>query len=821
MYWRLVIDPPQYLGMQMGVLEARRTPDVRVSESVPTYDVDRKITVLEGGIVMMRPLSVMRRNLDSSSPAFVPIDFLRPHPGQQVRDVRRGAVDSSLRVAVTSGRHHEVSAGLYSAGQLAFPAGVNADPLDELIWAYESTFPLQPDQPFIVKFRVSHEEYLRRENMLALQWGEILLHISFQGVLRVYRYEGGNYGQAPKFISESRAFSNRFHVNQDHWLFVIPIGGRGIGVHHSMGSTRSVVVYGNHELEAGYESTLLRFPSRRVGDYDRVAELSPLRIAINTRASVGVGIQLCEFPMDCGWVSRPFHVRAVPLRAPRGVQLRFLPTLSREYGGGTASLYDVSGVALWTPSAGPIARLRGILSTQNPFYTPFLVGWDLDFGPQGSPPNGGSSGNSGSNVGGWSLPPGYVARDPGPIVIFGDGYGGDPRTPNDVLRGFELTEDALRRFEGHAELLVRRHATALRMERGDGTWLLQYCFPGMDPGVEANWHLFASGLYTLRGPMEFAHHPDHGPSWSVTLNLHSMDRRLEEIPHRLNGVFAGKKLWEAFNMVFEAAGFHPLPESDYPLVARTRVFPSIDGDINYRYFPRPGDTCLKVIRDLLMLARVQNAELVLLYDYVLNRWVLEERVYRTSPVWTFSYVPGRDWANRYQSYESLRMEVFPPEANILQVVGVAEKSGSKESYVASSDILVYHGSFTDTNSLDYLGRAKPVTVLASMMTDPKELNRMAYAIAPRIFRGRYEFQITLPYSLMHSEWVPNQPALVVLPSWRDYALPEENRHYPGWIWRRTLTVRGEDHSPYPGIANERLTLDISTTWETPVHMDIA
>ncbi|MDW8206823.1 MAG: hypothetical protein RMJ43_03230, partial [Chloroherpetonaceae bacterium] len=241
MYWRLILDPPQYMGMQQAAYESRVVPELR-GVSAPEYDTDRKFTHSAQNILILTPRSVLSYNYASGSAALVPIGSLRHHPDQHIRDVKRAEEDSYLRVAVSAARRFTLGPPLFPPTVIALDDSMTRSQ-DRLQWTYETTFSLLPDQPFLLKFRASREEYQSKQNMMAVQWGRVLLHISFGGVLRLYEYPGGNLSQTPRLVSEQAMMSSRWQVNQDQWLVILPAAPRGIMVLHTMAQTRHTVSY--------------------------------------------------------------------------------------------------------------------------------------------------------------------------------------------------------------------------------------------------------------------------------------------------------------------------------------------------------------------------------------------------------------------------------------------------------------------------------------------------------------------------------------------------------------------------------------------------
>jgi hypothetical protein len=615
-----------------------------------------------------------------------------------------------------------------------------------LRWVAETQFSLQRDEGWAVHIQCADDEYTREGDYWYAQWDRYALRMDTAGNLAFFRYPDRNdLQQPPKLVAQWYSGVSS-PVRSAVSVAAIPLPPLGVLV-------LTVVSGGARLVQASTSSTTRQIVSSKLVPLPEDAENigtaespvyslcrpSPLRLAVNIMYNPIVAMERVRYPDSGTLIEKPFDVPPINPQVPQAVPIVALThkqsasvRFERESGG--------SWVA-WNSAQSPL-QARGIvqLTTDNPIYTPVVVGYFMRCAPL------------------------IAQRDTTPVLA-------------ERVLELELTKDEYAREEGYADCLLESDATRRIAQRGDTTYRLEYRMRDADL-----WQTLSEGFATVESITPMRRRPDKFP-YRVRFALKGMWSRFGEIFQLATTAFDGVALGDAFNKLLEGCGFERISSPPAALQnLRMPAAPAGDTGSGWRYAPRVGQSGEEILRTLLLFATATGSEWRLRWDYATGEWLLEPKP-DGLPAWTLLDAGGVDPALRQYRYSELEIVPKPPEANIIYVEGATAPSKEGERLVV---VLVNEDSLTEPNSLDYLGRYKLLRVQADTLSDLDAVQRLAERLYDAAARHATEAQARLPLPPVYDT------ALLELlsPPRRVQVLEGSSVLLDGWIKRATLTASG-------------------------------
>ena len=615
-----------------------------------------------------------------------------------------------------------------------------------LRWVAETQFQLQRDEGWAVHIQCADDEYTREGDYWYAQWDRYALRMDTAGNLAFLRYPNRDDLQQPPKVVAQWYSGVSSPVRSAVSVAAIPLPPLGVLV-------LTVVSGGARLMQASSSSTTRQIASSKLVPLPEDAENigtaespiyslcrpSPLRLAVNIMYNPIVAFERVRYPDSGALTEKPFDVPPINPQVPQAVPIvaythKQSATVSfeRESGG--------SWVA-WDDAQSPL-QARGIvqLTTDNPVYTPLVVGYFMRCAPL------------------------IAQRDTTPVLA------------QRVLE-LELTKDEYAREEGYADCLLESDATRRIAQRGDTTYRLEYRMRDADP-----WQTLSEGFAIVESITPMRRRPDKFP-YRVRFALKGMWSRFGEIFQLASTAFDGVKLGDAINKLLEGCGFEGIASPPAALQnLRMPAAPAGDTGSGWRYAPRVGQSGEEILRTLLLFATATGSEWRLRWDYQTGEWVLEPKP-DGLPAWTLLDAGSVDPALRQYRYSELEIVPKPPEANIIYVEGATAPSKEGERLVV---VLVNEDSLIEPDSLDYLGRYKLLRVQADTLSDLDAVQRLAERLYDAAARHATEAQVRLPLPPVYDT------ALLELlsPPRRVQVLEGSNLLLDGWVKRATLTASG-------------------------------
>jgi hypothetical protein len=669
---------------------------------------------------------------------------------------------------------------------------------DTLVFAAQSTFNLARDEGFVWHVRFEADELHRFRNLLYLQWDDIGFHLASDGTLTAARYPNGPTNAPVYFDSVNLGQLGKIH-NRDLYIAFIPIPGHGIAVHVTSDAPQASITTNAINSNASLASHLFRFPQRiDVGNF---------------YVHNGGVISVYTLPIDAlGWgapIRYKFGYHAIRYQTGTGstyvgpiFDWGYLPTqtasvtpLKVEDGRGTvtASLRYQDGTTAWATGTNESRRGRVALvfSTTNAIYTPFVRGAQVQ-------------------VQRLTQVRGTTAR---------------------VMKWqkIEFTTDELGKVEGIAECRATTPEEWQIFRRGDAPWRLEWSF---DPdSIIPNWQTVGGGLARLLPDSRYAIEGTEPNCRGViygTWQLSSKHARFGEVHQFLEAAFDGATFAGSINNVLIAAGFDPIPDVEMGAHLLNSRLPVAQAKQNFRFGVNPGDSGEDIIQRLLLLARGQWREYRVRYDWAAQRWRIEPKNRNTaaSARWILTPfadergvavggTPGTQVIHCGFPETPGQMKIFPPEANVVQAVGITEPGSSSKQVVGYPFKSI--DSLSNPTSLSYLGRIVAARPLFDELRDSSEVDIMSRRLFDAV-STREEMQdivITgMNLTRLNSFTPCGAGATNLGPPWVVIRGLDASGGrvdlLDGWLKRRHVAIE----AGFCG--SEKITLTLSTRWEAGI-----
>lgn len=784
MYWKLTLDPPHTYAQEQGDICSRYAQDFHDSPSGMLGTFRCPTT----GLVMLEP-SFRKRDFGSD---FRPLASWR----QTTSEVAR------WRALAKSMDSLAMFTNLRPAGQPTFfdplttAAGIfvyNANNAfyDNLDWALESLFTLGIDEAFAIHYRGLTDELLRKNNWLYIQWDTIGIHISHAGHVRVCRYQDrGHPEETPEVVHEFDISEAGDLLGKSGEFVFIPIPRHGLAMYHLTSALAFGATATNARNFTKKGAHLIPWDFRTIGNFTRLFDSSVVRLAMNPFHANDIGFQSITFAASGSYLDTVFSPHYRPSVSPVGKAL-YLDNFGGRFGTVTPTLRNQNNSADWAAGTDRQGRVRFDMTTSDARYTPFVYGWGVQ----------------------WNSVP--QVRAPGKVEITTNFDPTKPGFTTDVLQRLEFTDDSEGAFEGSARLKIQSVEAATKVERGDGLFQIEKSENG------TTWSVVNGGIIKYGRP-QMQYHPDWGFFWVVDASLHGQEERFEEMANCLGTAFDGLTIGEGINLVLSTTGFSSIPEDKMPAALLNLRVPKVKEGTNFRFHPRLGDKLKHVLRVLLLLARTQNQEYKMVYDWPNEVWTVLRRPHGEVPTetWTLTYKnDAENFASRIAYYdEPLELEFQPIEATVFTVLGIAESGDKEQAKVYESSPIDNYRAISDPGTAeapnwDYTGRVKAVRILAVGVESVEVANEIARKVNPRFFHRNVLATVMLPQGHFTLDTPPDTKVTLKLPP---YVGKVADRTFTLWVKKRTVVIEGDDHGPVEGIANERLILQCDEIWENPI-----
>ena len=615
-----------------------------------------------------------------------------------------------------------------------------------LRWVAETQFQLQRDEGWAVHIQCADDEYTREGDYWYAQWDRYALRMDTAGNLAFFRYPDRNdLQQPPKLVAQWYSGVSS-PVRSAVSVAAIPLPPLGVLVLTVVsGGARLVQTAATSTTRQIVSSKLVPLPedAENIGTTESplysLCRPSPLRLAVNIMYNPIVAFERVRYPASGTLTEKPFDVPPINAQVPEAVPI---VALTHKQSASVSFERESSGSwVAWNDAQSP-TQARGIvqLTTDNPIYTPVVVGYFMRCAPL------------------------VAQRDTTPVLA-------------ERVLELELTKDEYAREEGYADCLLESDATRRIAQRGDTTYRLEYRMRDADP-----WQTLSEGFAIVESITPMRRRPDRFP-YRVRFALKGMWSRFGEIFQLASTAFDGVVLGDAFNKLLEGCGFEAIASPPAALQnLRMPAAPAGDTGSGWRYAPRVGQSGEEILRTLLLFATATGSEWRLRWDYNAGAWTLEQKP-DGLPAWALLDAGSVDPALRQYRYSELEIVPKPPEANIIYVEGATAPSKEGERLVV---VLVNEDSLTEPDSLDYLGRYKLLRVQADTLSDVESVQRLAERLYDAAARHATEAQARLPLPPVYDT------ALLELlsPPRRVQVMESSTVLLDGWIKRATLTVSG-------------------------------
>lgn len=734
--WRLRLDTPYRFATRPMVEKAQHAIDFSLIEQSNTF------YVREAGLLMLRPscfrVDAFQHLVQSSQ-----LNKASAH-WREARRIAKGILTNALQGSqqahlLTRVRRHNESSQIELLTAIAIVAITN-----NIKWVLQTAFNLQADESFAVYLQCQDDELANEDDYLYLQWDKWGLRFDTAGFAGLYRYSD-HLQQQPKLIHRWQ-FTDALNPREMRAFVVIPAPPLGLLV--GSYKFRSATMHSSSTTRELGDMTLVPIPAEYLINHGTsqnpiygYSQPAPLHVAINLRYDPVIGIERVRFAASGYAIDAPFPVGYVKPQTPYH-EVQVLPTHQQTASG---QVQDTQGNAYTSNTTDPAARMRINLSTSNPVYTPFVVGYFARWEPE------------------------YAERNTTPF------------TP--TIKSLEWTETELALGEGEAEVVVEG-AGISAVQRGDMTFTLERF-----DTAQNQWVPHAAGFAGVES-VEFVKQPHRPhPTLRARLSLKGMWARLLEVYQHSETAFDYLLMLDAFNKLLQGAGFEPLASVPAPLQNLRMPAAQLGGQpTGWRYMPRVGQTGYEILQTLLLIASGAGQEYRLRWDTTQNKFVLEAKPNPTTPTWTLS--PAQEnQTNHTVRYQQLELRIEAPEANVVMVEGATapEKDGKR-----LCKVIVNQPSIQNPSSPDYLGRVRFVRLASDNLRTMDEVDKMAdrlYSVASKRIRTA---TLTLPE---YKEWML---PLLSPPVKANLVLPNNGGTWQGWIKRATL-IYDEVNRRFPAL----------------------
>jgi hypothetical protein len=786
MYWKLTLDPSHTYAVEQGAIASRYAQDFTDTADGMSGTFRCPAT----GLVMLEP-SFQKRDFGSD---FKGLGNFRRNEADAIfwRNLAKSIDSVAMFSNVKPVGQDRFFIPLATAIKLTTFAAADAS-ADNLDWAFESLFSLGVDEAFAIHYRGLTDELLRKNNWMYIQWDNIAIHISHAGHVRVCWYPDRGDLEGDTIVTHEFDISQPGDLLGKNGMFVfLPIPRHGLVMYHLLSAANFGTTATNTRNYTRKSAHVIPWTERVIGDYSRLFEPSVVRLALNPFHANVIGYQSVTFETSGTYLEQVFDPHYRPSLSPDDIAAQYLDNFGGRFGTVSANLRNKDNSGNWTAGTDRQGRIRFDLATSDTRYTPFVYGWGVQWFPV------------------------FQTRAPGAVEIT-DGY-------EDVLQRLEFTEDSEGHFSGSCRLKVQTKAAATVVERGRGTFQIEYSDDGED------WTIYYGGIIKFGKP-SMQYHPDWGFFWQVEAALHGQEERFNELPNTLGTAFDSLTIGECFNLVMRTAGFSAIPEDDMPAALTNIRVQALQQGTNFRFHPRPGDKYKQVLRLLLFLARTQNNEYKMRYDWEEEVWTVTRRSHGEDEddTWTLTYDQELEDLENNVAFcaAPLEIEYQPVEATSFTVVGVAERSDIKEgtavvyeSTPITNDSAKFDAEIAGEPNYDFTGMEIGVRILAPGVASVDEANSIARKINPRFFHRNVMAVVMIAPGHFNRHaletFLPDTKVILTLPP---YVETPGDRTYTQWVKIRTVIVEGDDAGPIDGMANERAIFHMDAIWENPIKAE--
>ena len=754
--WRVSFDVPVPYSTEPGLIRTVHCADFR-GEGTDQQNTYHEPTT---GLVMLKP-GHLNRSFSGDFKGLSNWNYKASFWQQSNRAIDANGVGApsltSVRPAATDPTLIQL---LVSTAIIA----INASPsTDTLLWGLQSTFTLAADEGFCIHYHGITDELLRFENWFGVQWADVFLHVSQTGIARVYQYPRNsdttiNLTATPTLVDCFEFATPGDLVGSQGHIWVQPIPGYGILFSHSRTSQSTNLLSSNTNTST-VRGHLISWPTRSLAAGPTVCDSSVVSVGVNPHSVIGLlGWQSIRFPASGSFVDAILDPGYTPSHLPSLVSTLIVTTIGSVAAqtAASATLIKPNSTAAWAVGDRQ-GRVSIALTTTNNIRTPFLQGHAV------------------------AWPPVFTTRSTTQVFPA-------------AQKSLEFTENEDGRFDGKASVIMETDAQRKIIERGDTTWLLER---SLDHGV--TWTTYNGGIASVDSAEAFI--DSRGFYYDASLTLHDNNERLRETHVYVQAAFDGVVLQTAFNVVLQGAGFSNLASVPSDFVSLT--LPPAGYAQGWNFSPRVSDDGEHSVDLFLLIARRQNVEYRLIYDWPTQLWHIDNKPRDTSVAGTWTLTAFSDELPAAQTavYQSLVIYPSPPEANIVTAAGVTSTS-ARVAIVVRSAPAINTASLTDATSPDYLGRFKSEEYQVDSLYDQTEVNKMARRIYDAVSHRRLKAKLISPS--YQSGLIPCTQVNVRAQN----AAGVRTTLFTAWIKKRTIEVADFDQ--------ELITYDLDTVWESEI-----
>lgn len=373
--FRLVLDPPYSFATEPGFSMVRHCHDFRPDADDLSDGCFRDPIT---GLVMLKPSyhSDTWYTDDSAWWKLTDWDLAHDFWGEVNRSIEPGTPGSSARWLTT--KDPGTLGGQMGIWPILGVYGITLASVlaqDVIAWVAQSKEELLPDEGFIYHYQVMSDRFHRYKNWFTLQWADILMHFSFDGTARCYRYLDG-LENAPTLIDTFSVADPGEIIGQEGSFAFIPIPGYGLAVYHNLvgqkmsGSTSSA--------QSGvHRGHMIPLPTIETEDGLRVLTGSKLSIGLARSLILAqhvFGLHRIRYPESGTFLDNVFDPGYTPSVEPT-IYVGEVNTIAQEtlVTGCTGEARKSSNPAeAWSTGTTKQGRVLHTLSTSNPVYTPFV-----------------------------------------------------------------------------------------------------------------------------------------------------------------------------------------------------------------------------------------------------------------------------------------------------------------------------------------------------------------------------------------------------------------------------------------------------------------
>lgn len=690
--WRVRLDVPHDFAVEPGYTRAVHCHNFRPSPGELAGTWRCPVT----GILMLQP-SFLSENFYSASHWWGLSSWVYDAQfwGEVYRDpgIAAGVATFFSTMAPVGSTLIDTLTGI-AVFAATFTSGLTAD---EMKWVMESDGDLARDEAIALHVRTVGDEHHRYQNWFAVQFGRIGLSFNYNGTVRAWEYDPEDLSTAPTLIDEFEIASPGELAGKEHVFALIPIPRVGLVIYH-IGHSPHSKTRASSALSGVSRGHVIPYSYLSDGGEDYLHDGGKIHLGIgawNLGRKTTFGVHRIRFKSGSQtYTDGIFDPGYKPTAAPADLSPILVPT---GRGSVTAALYLADGASVWSPGLDRQGRVRLTMSSADARYTPFVYGYYLRFAPV------------------------IQSRATTPVEM------------EDGVVRMDFTEDDQGAAEGRMECFMHTAEQQRLVERGDTTYVVERCD---DPlAVSPVWVTQFGGLARLDGEAEFV-----PGGYRCAWVLMGKQQRLAEVHQILDTAFDFVSVGEAVNVVLQAAGEPPV--SPLPAESLEIVLPGVQDSQEFRLGTRAGDSGQDIISAMLMFMRRQWVEWYLVYDWDAMEWTLVQKPRDTSEeaTWTLTeFADERDVAGRKVVIGDghatvFRLQVDPPEANLVQPYGLSEPSAQATRVPGTP--LLNAGSLADPESPDFLGRIVTASPMVAPLWEVAEINKMGRRVFDAVAHRR-------------------------------------------------------------------------------------